>query len=534
MQRGLDLDGEDEFDYFGHSVSLSSDGGVIAIGGYGDDSNGSLSGAARIFSWSGSAWVLKGNELLGEAAGDGFGTSVSLSSNGDVVAIGGYTNDGNGSNSGYVQVFNWDGTSWVQKGVDIDGANPGDFAGMSVSLSSDGDIVAVGSPGNDDNGSSSGCARIFVWNGTVWVQRGAAITGERAGDSAAERLGLSMSGDGNTVAIGARLNDDNGSNSGNVRVFTWNAAAWVQKGVDIDGEAADNYSGYGMCLSRDGQVVAIGAPGNNGSRGHARVYAWNGAAWVQRGIDLDGDAANDNFGWSVSLSNDGGVVAVGAYRHGSSRGHVRVYSWDGAAWVQQGTDIDGEATGDTSGTSVALSSDGGIVAIGAPGNDANGSSSGHARVFYLSGPSSAPTASPTAVPTSAAPTTSPTVVPSSAVPTTVPTAPVLEPVVIESAHKYAPNTREVWTASFPGVTCYSLTMAPQSWTPEPADFVRIFGVTTVEDGDDLVSQVTGQRLFKRRLLTFGTRQVAADFIRVEFVSDGDKEAWGFRLTIEEC
>ena len=124
----------------------------------------------------------------------------------------------------------------------------------------------------------------------------------------------------------------------------------MQRGSDIDGEAADDLSGYSVSLSADGSVVAIGAYGNDGNgidSGHVRLYAWNGSSWVQRGSDIDGEAAYDYSGISVSLSADGSVVAIGAYGNdgngidlqamcGSMLGMVR-------AWVQRGSDIDGEA-----------------------------------------------------------------------------------------------------------------------------------------------------------------------------------------------
>ena len=98
------------------------------------------------------------------------------------------------------------------------------------------------------------------------------------------------------------------------------------------------------------------------------------------GDDLDGEATGDRSGRSVSLSSDGRTVAIGAYLNdgnGSNSGHVRVYEFDNSAWDQLGADIEGEAADDWSGYSVSLSSDGRTVAIGAIYNDGNGSSSGH-------------------------------------------------------------------------------------------------------------------------------------------------------------
>merc|ERR1712038_1991743 len=98
--------------------------------------------------------------------------------------------------------------------------------------------------------------------------------------------------------------------------------------------------------------------------------------------DIDGEAANDSSGGSVSLSSDGTRVAIGAAGNdgnGSASGHVKIYEYSGSEWAQLGSDIDGEASGDYSGGSVSLSSDGGRVAIGAFDNGGNGPYSGHVR-----------------------------------------------------------------------------------------------------------------------------------------------------------
>ena len=90
----------------------------------------------------------------------------------------------------------------------------------------------------------------------------------------------------------------------------------------------------------------------------------------QLGSDIDGEASGDRSGYSVSLDSDGDRVAIGAYLNdgnGSDAGHVRIYSWDGSSWNQLGSDINGEAAGDQSGISVSLDSDGDRVAIGGLG-----------------------------------------------------------------------------------------------------------------------------------------------------------------------
>ena len=104
------------------------------------------------------------------------------------------------------------------------------------------------------------------------------------------------------------------------------------------------------------------------------------------GDDIDGKTASDRSGRSVAMSGDGTRIAIGAMMNdginGTDSGHVRVYDWDGSSWVQTGNDIDGEAADDQSGYSVAMSSDGTRIAIGAIFNDGiNGNVSGHVRVY---------------------------------------------------------------------------------------------------------------------------------------------------------
>jgi len=108
-------------------------------------------------------------------------------------------------------------------------------------------------------------------------------------------------------------------------------SAQTQLGMDIDGEAAGDESGRSVSLSSDGSRVAIGAPHNNGTgidAGHVRIYEYSGGSWTQFGSDIDGEAAGDELGRSVSLSSDGSRVAIEAYHNdgtGTGAGHVRIF-----------------------------------------------------------------------------------------------------------------------------------------------------------------------------------------------------------------
>ena len=259
---------------------------------------------------------------------------------------------------------------WVQVGSDIDGEAARDNSGSSVSLSSDGSIVAIGAPSNDGNGASSGHVRIYEDSSGTWTQIGSDIDGEAAGDNSG--YSVSLSSDGSIVAIGAINNSGNGTYSGHVRIYKDSSGTWTQIGSDIDGEAALDQSGLSLSLSSDGSIVAIGTYRNMAGgniynaqyTGHVRIYKDSSGTWTQIGSDIDGASAYDGCGSSVSLSSDGSIVAIGAKggSTGSPGGKVRIYEDSSGTWTQVGSDIDGEAAGDNSGSSVSLSSDGSIVA----------------------------------------------------------------------------------------------------------------------------------------------------------------------------
>ena len=384
-QTGADIDGEAEDDRSGQSVSLSSDGSILAVGAWGNDENGSCSGHVRIFQNTTGTWAQVGADIDGEAADDNSGWALSLSSDGSVVAIGAWGNDGNGDRSGHVRIYKNYGGTWIQIWEDIDGEAAGDYSGRSVSLNHDGSVVAVGADGNSGNGTDAGHVRIFKDYGGTWTQIGTDIDGEAAGDNSGRSV--SLSSDGSVVAIGAYGNDGNGALAGHVRIYQNNEGTWIKVGADIDGETAYDYLGMSVSLNSDGSIVAVGADGNddNGDlSGHVKIYQNISGIWTQIGANINGEAEEDRSGGSVSLSADGSVVAVGADENdgnGSKSGHVRIYKNNEGTWTQVGTDIDGEDVNDLSATSVSLSSDGSVVAIGAYGNDGNGELAGHVRVY---------------------------------------------------------------------------------------------------------------------------------------------------------
>ena len=308
-------------------------------------------GHVRIFDYNGSAWVQVGADIVGEAAGDRSGHSVALSSDGSRVAIGAIFNDGTSGNTndvrGHVRVYSWNGSAWTKLGQDIDGEAAGDQSGNQVAISSDGSRVAIGGSGNDGNGTDSGHVRVYDYNGSAWVQVGADIDGEAAGDFCGS--GVSLSSDGSILAVGAVSNDGGGTNSGHVRIYKYTpsgVSSWTQLGADIDDGNASGDS-EAVSLSSDGSRIAIGAK-NYTSRGTTRIYDYNSESdsWTQFGANIDGEANSDYSGDALSLSPDGSRVAIGARDNdGTSgdtndrRGHVRVYSLKGETY-QYAWDVD--------------------------------------------------------------------------------------------------------------------------------------------------------------------------------------------------
>ena len=205
----------------------------------------------------------------------------------------------------------------------------------------------------------------------IIASSGQVLDGENTGDIFGWSTDLSE--DGLTLAVGSILNDNtNGTNSGSVRVYARSdpEEAWVQKGVDIDGEAAQDYSGWAVALSADGDRLVVGAvfndDGGNINTGHVRIYDWNAGTsqWVSV-AEFNGSVAGDFFGYSVSLSRDKTRLAVGAPYGLNERGYVSVYDYNGTAW-QLNTAINGVLPKSQFGKRVALNDDGSRLVVSAP------------------------------------------------------------------------------------------------------------------------------------------------------------------------
>lgn len=172
--------------------------------------------------------------------------------------------------------------------------------------------------------------------------------------------------DGSILAIGATSNDGNGIKDALVRIFSWNGYSWSQLGSEIDLGSSSDIS---MSLNADGSILAIGLSSQDNNKGVVNVFGWDGFSWTQLGTVILGDATGDRFGTSVSLSANGSILAVGAPFNdvnGTEAGHVQVFEWDSNSsdWTQLGSIINGGAAEDRFGTSVSLSADASRLVVG--------------------------------------------------------------------------------------------------------------------------------------------------------------------------
>jgi len=208
-------------DAFGGAVVVSADGSTLAVGSL--RSNGDQ-GAVTVFARSGGKWVQQ--EILADENGakkDWFGYSMAISKDGNTLAIGAVYADVSGNaDQGNVHVYARSGGAWkLQKTLTGEGGAAGDVFGVSVAISDDGNTVAVGAAG-DDVGSVSdkGSASVFVRKGTEWSAQ-QVLVDDNGVAKANFGSSVSLSSDGNTLAVGGP-----NAGKGSVVVFTRSNGTW--------------------------------------------------------------------------------------------------------------------------------------------------------------------------------------------------------------------------------------------------------------------------------------------------------------------
>jgi hypothetical protein len=373
LQRGSDIDGQADNEVFGSSVDISDDGTVVVVGS--PNGGTSSAGIVRVYAWDGTSWVQRGGSF-NSSAGDRLGEAVAISGDGLTIAMAAPRSDVGVSDNGQVNVYAWNGTSWVQRGSSLVGAGREDEFAQALALSYDGTMIVASA---QNGAAGTGYVRVYQLSAGSWSLYGSQIDG-----GAGDRTGLrsvAISSTGDYVAIGA-------PSAAYVKVYTWNFTDWGTSGPLTVFGALNQEFGRSIALADDGLTLAVGsptAPGGGTERGLTRIFRWGGSSWTQLGSDINGGANGEQSGWSVALSGDGNTVAIGARLAdvgGVDSGTTRVYSWQAtpSEWALDATFV-GEAAGDISGNAVSLSSNGRIVASGGYYNAAGGSQRGHVRVY---------------------------------------------------------------------------------------------------------------------------------------------------------
>ena len=360
MPVGESLEGSEPGERYGYSVAVSDDGKIMAVGApYATVEGNIRAGIVQVYELqSDSSWVTRGPALYGRNTDDQFGSAVVLSSDGQILVVSEPTYDGpNGDRSGNVRAFLFSPMNrYDPMGQEIFGQAATDHFGVSLTLSGNGQRLAVGAPYHDNGGTSrnvSGNVRIFQFNQQTneWDPLGSALEGSSHLDWFG--WGVDMSYDGSVLAVGAPRNLENG---GYVRCFKLVEVAngstyeWQRLGSrDILNQIAptryDDSFGHVVALSstttRDNSEtfrLAIGSPGKNAgalNSGLAAVYELQNNEWklVGSAVGPTTPGAGHQFGYSVDLQND--ILAVGTPGAEDNLGEVSLY--------QLSTTVDGES-----------------------------------------------------------------------------------------------------------------------------------------------------------------------------------------------
>jgi hypothetical protein len=386
-----------------HGGAVAVDGDLMVVGAYNEGRPSLGAGAAYVYrrddagtplDTSDDFWSQEARLAPSDGASyDYFGRSVSVSGNTIVIGSIGYDGAGPGSGSGAVYVFTYDGTSWAEQAkLTASDAEAADNFGLSVSVS--GDSVVVGSPYDDDAGSQSGSAYVFVRSGSTWNEQ-IKLTADDA--AAFDRFGYSVSMSGDNVVVGSyRDNNDTGA----AYVFSRNDNKWRARASKLTASDALAGTYFGQSVAISGNTVVVGTPNygflrdnqwingagaayvfqfipDDGGKGGSKGDKGEPTGWQEEAILLAEDLPQNwyaQFGSSVAISGDRFVV--GSYGddisvNGQSRsnaGSAFVFARDDNGWTQEAKLVaEDPQSSESFGRSVALSGD--TIVAGSPGRD---------------------------------------------------------------------------------------------------------------------------------------------------------------------
>ncbi|EJK49603.1 hypothetical protein THAOC_31506, partial [Thalassiosira oceanica] len=300
--------GESEGSFAGSSVVITPSGDFIAVGSRKANSPSSdTTGMVRVYRrGEDGLYAPHGADLFGSAKGEEFGSSVSISDNGNRIAVGSRSSSvPSKSKCGAISMFEYDESTdmWLQLGNTIEGLNTNDRFGYSISMSALGLRVAAGAPSTSRK---IGSAMVFEYTGTTWIPFGGVLKDETVGS----RFGgvVSLSGDGGTLAVGALSfsNDETAPNMGSVSIYRIEETINLSQNLYGSGKGAN--FGYSASMSRDGQHLAVGARGFSyddfATAGMCEVYDLVDGTYISA-ADVRGTESDQQLGLHVAMSSDG-------------------------------------------------------------------------------------------------------------------------------------------------------------------------------------------------------------------------------------
>jgi hypothetical protein len=349
-----------------NSVSVSANGNTVIVGAPGDNFG---VGASWIYVRNNNTWIQQA-KLIGTShiGASRQGSAVSISSDGNTVAIGGPADN---SKIGATWVFTRSGSTWIQVAkLTGRGTNGAAQFGTTVSISGDGNTIAAGGPGD---GMFVGATWTFVRLNDEWTQFDEKISGNDRVGAARQGASVVLNENGTKLLVGG-YQDNN--RQGAAWVFEKGECGWFQQGSKLVGTGGSQqaWQGYSVSLSADGNTAVIGGNNDNFLVGAAWVFTWTSNQWIQRARLVGTQAAGvARQGSSVSLSADGSTLLVGGFADDTNKGATWVFKQSGNKWMQQGAKIKGTNSSGAAkqGTSVSVSSNGHTGIIGGPSDNSN-------------------------------------------------------------------------------------------------------------------------------------------------------------------
>jgi len=327
------------------------------------------------------SWTPLAQSITGIGGNDRFGTSLSFSYNGTVLAVGAPANIDGGGGAGQVQVFQLtdDNNEWLPLGQKLNGAAT-DRAGNFVFLAGDAKVLAISSTSfSGSNLERNGKVTCYTYNDKkmLWEQIGEPIEGSGDFDAFGESVALNAVSP-RRVIIGSSRNNDNCENCGHAKVFEYDETLndWVQIGTTFFGKSPNDRLGSSVSMSASGSRISLSAPlSDEGGpeAGSALIFDFDSDSqtWTSAGTGIYSNFAYSRFGASLQLSGSGRYLIVGSPRGeladdiGSTKdeGTVSVYESIGSNWILRGQVLGGEKTNDRAGQMVGISYDGSKIAF---------------------------------------------------------------------------------------------------------------------------------------------------------------------------